>query len=92
MSSLIPTLLLATRYLLLATYYLLIITYCFSHLGHALMKRAFEIDWSRCNTERFRHFVGREDDAAGDGELDAELGELKTALKDKCGLAYSTAP
>ena len=85
MSSLIPTLLLATCYLLLTTYYL-------TNLGDALMKRAFEIDWSRCNTERFRHFVGREDDAAGDGELDAELGELKTALKDKCGLAYSTAP
>jgi|TARA_B110001469_G_C9436726_1_gene221513 hypothetical protein len=55
------------------------------------MRRAFEIDWSRCNTERFRNFVRREDDASGDGELDAELAELKTALKEKCGLA-STAP
>lgn len=53
------------------------------------MRRAFEIDWSRCNTERFRNFVRREDDASGDGELDAELAELKTALKEKCGLIYS---
>ena len=57
--------------------------------GPALMQRAFEIDWSRCNTERFRNFVSREDDATGDGELDAELAELKTALKDNCGLIYS---
>jgi len=88
--------------------------------GQALMRRAFEIDWSRatliltlaptlaltltptltliltltltrsrCNTERFRNFVRREDDATGDCELDEEMAELKTALKEKCGLIYS---
>lgn len=88
MSSVIPT-----CYLLPATCYLLLpLTPSYlTHLGEALMRRAFEIDWSRCNTERFRNFVRREDDASGDGELDAELAELKTALKEKCGLA-STAP
>ena len=44
---------------------------------------------SRCNTERFRNFVRREDDATGDCELDEEMAELKTALKEKCGLIYS---
>ena len=57
----------------------------------ACMERAFEIDWSRCNTERFRALIGREDDAqgGGDAEVNAECADIKAALKQRCGPIYT---
>lgn len=48
--------------------------------GPKVTLRAFEIDWSRCNTERFRNFIGREDDSSSAQEYDTELAEVKQEL------------
>ena len=44
----------------------------------AVVDRAFAIDWSRCNSERFRHFVAGFDDDGLRG-VDIELAELREA-------------
>jgi len=44
--------------------------------------RGMDLDWSRTNTERFRKFIGKEDDAADPTETDKELEELKHVLME----------
>eukprot|EP00966_Prymnesium_polylepis_P101569 2352299-Prymnesium_polylepis.1 len=40
-----------------------------------------EIDWARCNTERFRKFLGKEDDDGAKG-LDKEINEVRELLME----------
>ena len=48
--------------------------------GPKVAQRAFEIDWSRCNTERFRYFIQKEDDSKTAQDADCELAEVKEVL------------
>ena len=53
----------------------------------SLVNRAFHIDWSRCNTPRFRGLVGLEDDG-GLGTIDVEMIEIREVLHDHLALIY----
>ena len=52
-------------------------------------RRAFEIDFARCNQERFRLLIREEDDdTAGGGSESTEIGEIKEVLGKHMGTFY----
>ena len=57
--------------------------------GPRITGRAFEIDWSRMNQERFRRLVAHEDDGGQFG-ADSELAEIKDVMFKHRELIYST--
>jgi len=54
----------------------------------SLTARAFDIDWSRLNSERFRNFIGKEDDDGIEG-VDDEMAEVKEVLFRHRAAIYS---
>jgi len=50
--------------------------------------RAFAVDWSRCNTERFRGMVAKDDDG-GAAQGDTELAEVRAVLAARAPLIYA---
>ena len=54
----------------------------------SITQRAFNIDWSRCNTPHFRQLIAREDDG-GFVTADIELTEVRDALLESHQMLYS---
>ena len=52
-----------------------------------IIGRAFQIDWSRCNTPRFRALIAQEDDDGMSG-TDIEVSEIRAAMEEFQGLIY----
>ena len=61
--------------------------------GHAFFttprvrSRAFQIDWSRCNNERFRYLIAREDNEGRAG-VDFEMAEIREVLAQHMHALY----
>ena len=52
--------------------------------------RAFQIDWSRCNTDRFRRLIAREDhEGLGLAGVDAEIGKIREVLAQHATAIYA---
>ena len=54
----------------------------------AIVSRAFEIDWSRCNNPRFRTLIGRQDDGGWE-MLAQEMNEIREVLSEYSSVLYS---
>ena len=53
--------------------------------GHKVRRRALDIDWARANDERFRSFIGTNDDD-GRAAVDAELKEIRKVFEKHASL------
>jgi len=53
-----------------------------------ITERAFQIDWSRCNSPHFRQLIGKEDNE-GLLHADIELGEIRDAMYENHTIIYT---